>query len=132
MPLSPLGKTLIRMTLGVACHPRPWTPYTVEPHREKQVIISLDNTSQTTPSVACLNHLSASHIIVDTDMTCQHLPCGAHTFTRRQVLDSIIAPGKQTRSKNVWRFMPSRLLTTHTSGVRCHYCMEWLHGHWEA
>ena len=58
-------------------------------------------------------------------MACYHRPWAAHTVERRRAWHAIIALGRQTRSNDVKRDMPSPPLdSTHgrtMSGVACHH-----------
>ena len=60
-------------------------------------------------------------------MACHHRLLAAQTVERRQAWHAIIALGRQTRSNDVRRDMPSPPLdSTHgrtSSGVACHHCL---------
>ena len=86
---------------------------------------------RTTSGVTCYHRLwTSSHSPTVSGVTCHLLPWTANTIERRRALNAIIALGRQTRSNDFRRGMPSSPLgSTHgrtTSGVECHHC------HWAA
>ena len=69
--------------------------------------------------------LDSTHGRTTSSFTCHHRLWAAHTVEPRRVWHAIIALGRQTRSNDVRRDMPSPPLdSTHgrtTSGVTCHH-----------
>ena len=71
--------------------------------------------------------LQSTHGRTTLGMACHHRLWAAHTVERRRMWHYIISLGRQTRSDDVRRDMPSPPLdSTHgrtTSGVACHHCL---------
>ena len=145
MPSSSLGSTDGRTVSGVACHHRPWTAQTVDRRWAWHAIIEL---GQNTRSHG-VGHGMPSPPLDNTDVrpssgvACHHIPWTADTVRRRrawhaiitfglgdtvgrlQAWHAIIALGRQTRSNDVRRDMPSPPLRSTdsrtASGVACHH-----------
>ena len=144
MPSPPLDSTHGRMTSGVACHHRLWAAHTVERHQAWHAIIAfglahtvgrrrawhaiIDLGRQTRSND--VGHgmtsppLGRTHGRTTSGVACHHHLWAAQTIKRRRARHAIIAHGRQTRSNNVRRDIPSPPLdNTHgstTSGVACH------------
>ena len=105
MTLPPLDNTHGRRT----CHHRLWAAHMIKQHRGGMPSPPLDNI----------------HGLTTLGMACHHGPWKAHTVERRRALHAIIALGRQTRSNDVGRGMPSSSLgSTHdrtTGGVAYNY-----------
>ena len=125
----PLVSTHNRMTSGVACHHCHWTAHTVERRRAWHAIIALGSQTRSNdvrrgmPS----SPLGSTNGRTTSGMACHHLLWAAKTVERRWAWHAIIALGRQTRSNDVRRDMPSPPLdSTHgrtTSCIACHYCL---------
>ena len=124
---SPLGSTHDRTTSGVACHHCLWVAQMVERRRALHDITALglhtrsDNVGRGLPS----SPLGSTHDRTTSGVACHHrlwvaqtverhrawypiIAFGlAHTVRRRRVWHAIIALGRQTRSNDVDRGMPS-------------------------
>uniref|UniRef100_A0A494G9E2 Uncharacterized protein n=1 Tax=Solanum lycopersicum TaxID=4081 RepID=A0A494G9E2_SOLLC len=113
MTSPPLGSTHGRTTFGVACHHRLWTAHTVEQRRVWHAILPLGSThGRKTSGVAW--HAIIAFGLVD-------------TVGRRQAWHAIIALGRETRSNDVERGMPSTpkdsTQTSTTSGMACYHLL---------
>ena len=93
----------------MARHQRPWTANT----------ISIVGRCMTSPP------LDSTHGRTTSGVACNHRLWAAHTVERRRAWHAIIALGRQTRSNDIWRGMPSSPLGSTngrtTSGVACHH-----------
>ena len=69
--------------------------------------------------------LGSTHGRTTSGVACHHRLWAAHTVERRRAWHAIIALGRQTRSNDVWRGMPSSLSGSTngrmTLGVACHH-----------
>ena len=142
-----MGSTRGRTTSDVACHLRLWAAHTVERCRAWHDIIALGQHTRsndvrqgmtspplgsthgrTTSRVASYHRLwTSSHCRTASGVECHHRPWTANTVEQRLAWQAIIALGRQTRSNDVGRGMPSSPLgSTHgltTSGVACNHCL---------
>ena len=124
---SPLDSTHGRMTSGMACHHSPLMANTVERRRAWHAIISFGQHTRSNdvgrgmPS----SPLDSTHGRTTSGVAFHHGPLTTHTVKRRRAWHAIIALGRQTRSNNVRRDMPSLPLGSTegrtTSGVACHH-----------
>ena len=109
MPSPPLESTHGRTTSGVACHHRLWEAQTVERRRAWHAIIVLGRQTRSNdvrrdmPSPP----LDNTHSRMTYGLSCHHRLWKAHTMQRRRARHAIIALGRQTRSKDIRRDMPS-------------------------
>ena len=127
MPSSPLGSTNGRTTSGVACHHLLWAAHTVERRQAWHAIVAhgrqtlSNDIRRDMPSPP----LDSTHDRTTPGVACHHRLWAAETVEQCQAWHAIIALGRQTRSNNVRRDMPSPPLeSTHggtTSGVACHH-----------
>ena len=100
-----------------------WAAHTVERHRVWHDITVLGQSTQS-DYVGCgitSPPLDSTHNRTTLDVACHHRLLAAQTVERRRAWHAIIALGRQTRSDDVRRYMPSPPLdSTHsrtTSGV---------------
>ena len=129
MPSSPLESTHGRTTSGVACRHHLWAAQTVERRRTwyDMIALGLHARSNNVGRGIISPRLDSTHGRTTSGMACHHRLWAAQTVERRWAWHAIIALGRQTRSNNVRRDMPSPPLdSTHsrtTSGMACHHCL---------
>ena len=127
MTSPPLDSTHSQTTFGVTYHHRLWTVHTVEKRRAWHAIITFGQHTRSNyvgrgmPS----SPLGSTNGRTTSGVACHHLLLDAHTIERCRAWPAIIAHGRQTRSNDIRRDMPSSpLASTHgrtTSGVACHH-----------
>ena len=115
------------MSSGVTCHHRLWKAHMFKQRRAWIEVTAfglharLDYVGRGMTSPP----LDSTHTRTTSAMACHHRLWAAHTVEQRRAWHAIIALGRQTRSNNVRRDMPSPPLdSTHgrtTSGVACHH-----------
>ena len=109
MPSSPFGSTNSHTTSTVACHHRPWAAHTVERRRAWHDITAFGQHTRSNdvrrdmPSLT----LHSTHDRMTPGMACQHHLWAAQTVRRHRAWHAIVALGRQTRSNDVGRGMPS-------------------------
>ena len=109
MPSSPLDSTDDRPSSGVPCHHSSYIAYTVGRRRAWHAIIAFGQHRRSAvvgrgmPS----SPLGSAHDRTTSGVACHHRLWAAHTVERRRAWHAIIALGRQTRSNDVWRGMPS-------------------------
>ena len=141
---SILGSTHGPTTSAVACHHRLWAAQTVERRRAWHAIIAFVQHRQSHDVRRCMpssplgitqsndvgsgmpsSTLGSTHDRTTLGVACHHRLWAAQTVERCQAWHAIISLGRQTRSNDVRRDMPSLPLdSTHgqtTSGVACHH-----------
>ena len=126
MSSSPLGSTHVRATSGVACHHRLWAVHTVERRRAWHATIAFgQHTRSSDVGRGMPSSPLGTHGRTASGVACHLRLFAAHTVERRRAWHAIIALGRQTRSDDVRRDMPSPLLDSTlgrtTSGVTCHH-----------
>ena len=132
MPSPPLGSTHDRMTSGVACNHRLWAAHTVERRRAWHAIIALGRQTRSND----VGHGMQTSPLGSTDgrtasgVACHHRLWEAHTVERGRVWHAIIALGRQTRSKDFGRDMPSSPLGS--TDVRTTTSVAFHHRFWAA
>ena len=108
MTSPPLGITHDRTTSGMAIHHHLWAAQTVEKCQAWHAIIALERQTRSNdvrrdmPSPP----LDTTHGRTS-GVTCHHRLWTAHTIERRRAWHAIIALGRQTRSNDIRRDMPS-------------------------
>ena len=127
MTSTPLNNTYGQTTSGVTCYHRLWTAHTVENHWVWLYITALGlharsddvGRGMTSPP------LDSTHNRMTSGVACHHRLWEAHTVERRRAWHAIIALGRQTRSNDVRRGMPSWPLGSTegrtASGIACHH-----------
>ena len=125
--ITALGQHTQSATSGVACHHRPWTAHTVGRRPAWHDITALGQYTRsdyvgrgiTSPS------LESTHGRTTLGVACHHFLRAAHTVERRRAWHAIIALGRQTRSNDIVRGVPSSPLGSTNgrtmSGVACHH-----------
>ena len=116
MPSSPLGSTNGRTMSGVDCQHHLWAAHTVKRRRAWHAIIALGQHTRSNdvrrdmPSPP----LDSTHDRTTLGMACHHHLWVAQTVGHRRAWHAIVALGRQTRSNDVRRELPSSPLgSTH-------------------
>ena len=125
--ITALGQHTQSATSDVACHHHPWTAHTVGRRLAWHDITALGQYTRsdyvgrdiTSPS------LKSTHGRTTLGVACHHRLLAAQTVERRRTWHGILALGRQTRSDDVRRYIPSPPLdSTHgrqMSGVALHH-----------
>ena len=116
MRSSPLRSTHGRTTSSVACHHSPWTANTVKRRQPWHAIIAFGQHKRSDGVRRCMlsSPLASTHSRTTLGVEYHHRLWVAHTVERRRAWHAIIAFGQHTRSNDVGRGMPSRILAAHT------------------
>ena len=110
----------------MTCHHRFWTTHPVERCRTWHAINAFGQHTRLIDVERGLTSppLDSTHGRTTSDVKCHHRFSTAHTVEGRRAWHADIAFGKQSRSNNVERGMPTSLLgstnSRTTSGVACH------------
>ena len=127
MPLSPLGSTHDRTTLGVAYHHRLWAAHMVERCQAWHDITAIGLHARSDVVGRDISSLpwDSTHGRTTSAVACHHRIWAAHTVERRQAWYAVITFWQHKRSNDVGRGMPSLPLgsmhSRMTLGVACHH-----------